>query len=204
MARLLLSAFGPFGEHAVNASAEVARRLWEEGVEGCDLVKIELPTVRRESADLLLHAFDRVRPDVVVMLGIAAERDEITPERVAINVDDYAIPDNAGNQPVDEAVVAGAPAAYLATLPVKRIVAALADANIPSRVSNSAGTYLCNHVSYAMLHHIERSGAPCRAGFIHLPQMSEVVPEGAPSMPFAMLVVGVTIAIGAITGTAPR
>ncbi|HQR40177.1 MAG TPA: pyroglutamyl-peptidase I [Blastocatellia bacterium] len=203
MARLLLSGFGPFGEHSVNASAEVARRIWEEGLEGCDLVKIELPTVRGESADMLVHAFDRVSPDFVVMLGIAGDRDEITPERVAINVDDYRIPDNAGNQPVDEPVIAGAPAAYLSTLPVKRIVAALSASGLPSRVSNSAGTYLCNHVSYAMLHHIERSGAPCRAGFIHIPQMSEAVPEGSPSMPFSTLVVGVTIAIQAILGQLP-
>ena len=140
----------------------------------------------------------------VVMLGIAANRDEITPERIAINVDDYEIPDNAGNQPCDEPVIPGAPAAYLSTLPIKRIVTALSAANIPAEVSNSAGTYLCNHVSYAMLHHIERTGAPCRAGFIHIPQMAEAVPEGSPSLPFSTLVVGVTIALQAILGQAPR
>jgi pyroglutamyl-peptidase len=184
MARLLLSSFGPFGPHAVNASAEVARRLWEEGLPGADLVAVELPVVRHEASRLLVDAFERVRPDAAVMLGIAESRQAITPERVAINLDDYRIPDNAGNQPADEPVVSGAPAAYFATLPVRRIVAALSAADIPAEISNSAGTYLCNHVSYALLHHIERTGAPCRAGFVHLPT----------SLPLATLVRGVTIA----------
>jgi pyroglutamyl-peptidase len=186
----LLSGFGPFGANSVNASAEVARRIWEEGVDGVDLVKVELPTIRRT-------AFDRVNPDIVVMLGIADDRREITPERVAINLDDYRIPDVAGNQPVDEPVVAGAPAAYFSTLPVKKIVAALSAADIPSRVSHSAGTYLCNHLSYSLLHQVERTGAPCRAGFIHIPQMTEAVADGAPSLPFSTLVRGVTLAVRA-------
>src|SRR6185369_12624770 len=185
MTRLLVSSFGPFGPHAVNASAEVARRLWEEGVEGADLVTVELPVVRFEASRLLVEAFDRVRPDVAVMLGIAHKRTAITPERVAINVDDYRIVDNAGNQPADEPIVPGGPVAYFATLPLKRIVAAITAEGIAAEVSNSAGTYICNHVSYALLDHVERTGAPCRAGFLHMPQMREAVEPEAPSMPFA-------------------
>jgi pyroglutamyl-peptidase len=195
MVRLLVSSFGAFGVHAVNASAEVARRLWEEGVEGADLVTVELPVVRFEAARLLVEAFDGVRPDVAVMLGIAERRDHITPERVAINVDDYRIEDNAGNAPADEPVVPGAPAAYFSTLPLKRIVAALTAEGIPAEVSNSAGTFICNHVSYALLHHVERTGAPCRAGFIHLPQMREAAGDDAPSLPFSDLVRGVALAV---------
>jgi pyroglutamyl-peptidase len=193
--RILVSSFGPFASNTVNASAQVARRLWEEGIEGADLVAVELPVVRYDASHMLVEAFDRVRPDLAVMLGIAENRDRITPERVAINVDDYRIPDNAGNQPVDEPIVPGAPAAYFTTLPVKQIVAALDAASIAAEVSNTAGTYLCNHVAYALLHHVERTGAPCSAGFVHIPQMREVVAPGAPSMPFADLVRGVTIAV---------
>lgn len=185
MARLLLSAFDAFGTHTTNLSSVVARRIWEEGIDGVDLAAIELPTIRGVASSRLIDAFGQTRPDVVVMLGIADKRDEITPERIAINVDDYRIADNAGNQPVDEPVVAGGPAAYLATLPIKRIVARLREADIPSSVSNSAGTFLCNHVSYSMLHHVERTGIPCRAGFIHIPA----------DMPLALAVLGVRLAI---------
>lgn len=187
MTRLLLSAFDAFGSHATNLSSVVARRVWEEGVEGIDLAAIELPTIRHVASSRLVDAFDQTRPDIVIMLGITEAQGQITPERVAINVDDYRIADNAGNQPVDEPVVPGGPVGYLATLPVKRIVERLRAASIPASVSNSAGTFLCNHVSYAMLHHIERSGAPCRAGFIHLPF----------DMPLALAVLGVRLAIEA-------
>lgn len=193
MTRLLLSAFDPFGSHTTNLSSIVARRVWEEGLDGLNLAAIELPTVRFSASSMLIDAFDQTRPDVVVMLGIADAKGQITPERVAINVDDYRIPDNAGNQPVDEPVVPGGPVAYLATLPVKRIVERLQAASIPVALSNSAGTFLCNHVSYAMLHHIERTGAPCRAGFIHLPA----------DMPLALAVRGVRLAIEATVERGP-
>lgn len=188
MTRLLLSAFDAFGPHTANLSSIVARRIWEEGVDGIDLAAIELPTVRYAASTMLIEAFDQTRPDIVLMLGIADARGQITPERVAINVDDYRIPDNAGNRPMDEPVVPGGPVAYLATLPVKRIVERLREEAIPAEVSNSAGTFLCNHVSYAMLHHIERSGAPCQAGFIHIPA----------DMPLALAVRGVRLAIEAV------
>lgn len=187
MTRLLLSAFDAFGSHTANLSSIVARRIWEEGVDDLDLVAIELPTVRFVASTMLIDAFDRIRPDIVVMLGIADSRGQITPERVAINIDDYRIADNAGNRPVDEPVVPGGPVAYLSTLPVKRIVERLQEASIPATLSDSAGTFLCNHVSYAMLHHVERSGIPCQAGFIHIPA----------DMPLALAVRGVRLAIEA-------
>jgi len=187
MPRLLLSSFDPFGAHLTNLSSVVARRIWEEGLDGVDLAAIELPTVRFTASSLLVEAFARTRPDVVVMLGIADNRTSITPERIAVNVDDFRIPDNAGNRPVDEPIVPGGPAAYFSTLPIKRIVRLLAEADIPAAVSDSAGTFLCNHVSYAMLHHIERTGAPCRAGFIHIPA----------DMALATAVRGVRLAVSA-------
>jgi len=201
MTRILVSSFGPFGRHSVNASAEVARRLWEEGLDGADLVTVDLPVVRREASRRLLEAFDRVRPDVAIALGIAESRDRITPERVAINLDDYRIPDNGGHQPREEPVVSGGPAAFFSTLPIVRMAAAVAGAGIPAEVSNTAGTFLCNHVSYVLLHHVATTGAPCRAGFVHIPQMREVVEPGAPSLPFAELVRGVRIAVAAAMAT---
>lgn len=190
--RILLSSFEPFGEHDVNASREVARHIAESAA---GLLTVELPVVRHQAARRLIDAVERERPDAVLMLGIAGKRAEITPERVAINVDDYRIPDNAGNQPVDEPVVDGAPAAYFSTLPIKAIVAALADAEIPTSVSNAAGTYLCNHVAYSLLHHLERTSTPCRAGFLHIPQMTEAGKDDAPSLPFETLVLGVRITL---------
>jgi pyroglutamyl-peptidase len=192
---MLVSSFGPFAEHRVNSTSEVARRLWEEGVEGVDLVTVELPVVRYEASRMLVEAFDRVAPDVAIMLGMAASRTAITPERVAINFDDYRVPDNGGNQPSEEPVVPGGPAAYFSTIPVKRMAAAVAAAGISAEVSNTAGTFLCNHVAYALLHHVATTGAPCGAGFLHVPQMREVAAAGAPSMPFSDIVRGVTIAV---------
>ena len=193
--RILLSSFGPFGPHRINASAEVARRLGREGIPGAELETIELPTVRYESARMLIDAFERFGPDAAVMLGIAPRRGSITPERIAVNIDDYRIADNAGNMPSDEPIVRGGPVGYLSTLPTKAIVAALAAADIPGEVSNSAGTYLCNHVFYSLLHHIEAAGAPCRAGFVHIPQMREALEGDGPSLPFNALVRGVAITL---------
>lgn len=197
MTRVLLSSFGPFAKHRVNSTTEVARRLWEEGLEGVDLVTVELPVVRFEASRMLVEAFDRAAPDVAIQLGMAASRTAITPERVAINFDDYRVPDNGGNRPSEEPVVPGGPAAYFSTVPVKRMAAAVVAAGIPAEVSNTAGTFLCNHVAYALLHHVATTGAPCAAGFLHVPQMREAVAPGSPSMPFADLVRGVTIAVRA-------
>lgn len=199
--RILVSSFEPFGKHAVNASSEVARVISASGVAGAEIVTVELPVVRYVAAERLVETLERVRPDALVMLGIADKRAEITPERVAINVDDYRIPDNAGNQPVDEAIVEGGPAAYLATLPLKPIVAALEAAEIPVSLSNTAGTYICNHVTYAVLRHIERTGAATRAGFLHIPQMREAAEPDAPSLPLETLVRGVRVALEAVSDT---
>jgi pyroglutamyl-peptidase len=195
--RILVSGFGPFGPHTSNASSEVLRRLWEEGVDGADLLTIELPCVRYEATRVLLEAFTRAQPDAVVALGIAAKRMAITPERIAINVDDYDIPDNNGARPVDEPVVAGGPAAYFSTLPLRRIVEALTDAQVPAALSNSAGTYLCNHTFYGLMHHLNTTGAPARAGFVHIPQMLEASGE-ADGLPFSTIVRGVAITLDCV------
>jgi pyroglutamyl-peptidase len=159
---------------------------------------VVLPVVRFEAARVLFEAFDEFRPQAVVMLGIAESRDTITPERVAVNVDDFRIPDNAGNAPVDEPIVENGPAAYLSTLPIKRIVTDLVDADVPASVSNTAGTYLCNHVFYAMLHRIATTDSKAVAGFVHIPQMSEAREDDGPSLPLDTLVRGTRLALSAI------
>jgi pyroglutamyl-peptidase len=199
--RILLSSFEPFGSHEINASAEVARRLGGIGVEGAELAVIELPVVRYEAARRLVDAFERVRPDAAALLGIDNKRSSITPERVAVNVDDYRIPDNAGNLPADELIAPVGPTAYWSTLPIKAIVAALAASGIPAEVSNSAGTYLCNHVFYSLLHHIDVAGGRCRAGLVHIPQMREAFEGEGPSLPLETLVRGVSITIETVIAT---
>lgn len=200
MRRILLSAFEPFGDHDVNASAEVARALAERSFPDFRLATIVVPTVRYDAPRRVIDAIVRIRPDAVVMLGIAANRAEITPERIAINVDDFRIPDNAGNQPVDEQIVADAPAAYFSTLPIKQIVDAIRALDIPSAVSNSAGTYICNHTSFAVLHHLAHVDDAPVAGFVHIPQMREAARDGTPSLPLADLVRGVEAALATIAG----
>ncbi len=128
-----------------------------------------------ESADVLVAAIDRVKPDVVVCLGLAGGRTAVSLERVAINCDDARIPDNAGHSRIDEEIVPGGPAAYFSTLPIKAALAALQVAGIPAEVSQTAGTYVCNHVFYALMHSIEQR-SDIRGGFVHLPRESEPMP----------------------------
>jgi pyroglutamyl-peptidase len=201
--RILVSAFEPFGEHAVNASAEAARTIAGRGVAGADVEAICLPVVRGDAVRRLLEAVEGGRYDAVVMLGIAGKRGEITPERIAINVDDYRIPDNSGNSPVDEAVVEGGPAGYFSTLPIRAIVEALEAASIPSKISNTAGTYICNHVAYALAHHLASAEDPPIAGFVHIPQMAEA--DGwEPSLPLETLVDAVAIVVEVVARAAAR
>ena len=147
------------------------------------------------SPSTLVSSLEQFRPDVVLCVGQAAGRSAVTPERVAINVDDARIPDNNGCQPVDAPIVPGGPAAYFATVPVKDMVRAIREAGVPSELSNSAGTYVCNHLLYCVLHH---AGPGVRAGFIHVPCIPEQT-EGTdrPSLPLAQLVTALEAAVSA-------
>jgi pyroglutamyl-peptidase len=204
--RILLSAFEPFGTHAINASAEVARRIAAGRVRGATVRTVVLPVVRFEAARVLFDAFDAFRPRAVVMLGIAENRGSVTPERIAVNVDDYRLPDNGGNAPVDESIAEDGPVAYLSTLPVRAMTAALAGAGVPASLSNSAGTYLCNHIFYAMMHRLATTDSKAIAGFVHIPQMSEAYgnEDGAPpALPLDTLVRAVRITLDAVVASMP-
>lgn len=168
---VLVTGFEPFGGDAVNPSQEIARALDGRVIGGRRVVGAVLPCVFGASRRELLRLLRRYRPEVTVCVGLAAGRVGITPERVAINVDDARIPDNAGQQPVDRPVVRGAPAAYWSTLPLKAIVRALRTRGWPAEVSQSAGTFVCNHVFFSLMHALRRRRA--RGGFVHVPRARE-------------------------------
>ena len=176
---ILITAFSPFGGDALNASQEILNAL-PETLGGVRLEKRLLPVSFRASSRLALEAAERLRPEAIVCLGQAGGRDVVTPERVAVNLMDAAISDSDGFQPVDEPVIPNAPAAYFSTLPVKAMVEAMQRVGVPARLSNSAGTYVCNALMFAMLH--QTKDIPC--GFIHVPYLTEQGKgETAPSLP---------------------
>jgi pyroglutamyl-peptidase len=166
MGRLLITAFEPFGGHEINASWEAVKLLADEYDTRL------LPCVFGASTDALWKAVEQVEPDVVLCTGLADDRAEISIERVAINMDDARIPDNAGAQPVDRPIVADGPAAYFATIPVKACLAEVEAAGVPVEVSNSAGTFVCNHVLYGLLHGAATRRSGLRGGFVHVPDLS--------------------------------
>lgn len=173
--RVLLTGFEPFGGESVNPSMEVVRQVEREGVPGVEVDCLVLPVARAVADGLLLERLGAGGPDALVMLGEAGARTQVTPERVAINVDAYPIADNAGQQPRDEPVVAGGPAAYFSTLPLGDMTDGLEAAGIPAGISNSAGTFLCNRVFYRAMHHLHGNQEVFAAGFVHLPYLHEQV-----------------------------
>jgi pyroglutamyl-peptidase len=158
-----------------------------------------VPCEFRRSIEVVAAAIERHRPALVVCLGQAGGRAHLSVERVAINVDDARIADNAGLQPVDELIAPSGPPAYFATLPVKAMAKAMRAAGIPAEVSNSAGTYVCNHLMYGVLHYLAASGHRARAGLIHVPysEQQAVDKRDVPGMAIASMVKGVEAAIAA-------
>ena len=199
---ILVTGFEPFGGEQINVSWQVAQALDGQCIAGCTVQALCLPCVFGQSLQVLQGALQAVNPAVVLALGQAAGRCDLSVERVAINVDDARIPDNAGAQPVDQPVIAGAPDAYFSRLPIKAIVAALREAGLPASVSQSAGTFVCNHVFFGLMHALRRRRR-VRAGFVHLPVLPEQVAAhpGQPSLPLATLVQGLRLAMHtAVTG----
>lgn len=200
MRPLLVSGFEPFGGERTNPSAEVAQALHGRSIDGVPVVGVVLPCVFGASIDALRAALDSHRPQLVLALGLAAGREGFTPERVAINLDDARIPDNAGAQPIDRPVVAHAAAAHFSTLPIKAMAAALRAAGYPASVSNSAGTFVCNHVFYGLMQALKRRRG-VRGGFMHLCCLPQQAQPGQPSLPLSALVGGVATALAAALAT---
>lgn len=180
--RILVTGFEPFGGQSLNPSWEVARALHGTLVDGAQVTAVQLPCVFAQALPALQEALARHRPDIVLALGQAEGRCDFSVERVAINVMDARIPDNAGEQPIDVPVIAGGPAAYFSTLPIKSLVAGLKAAGFAASVSQTAGTFVCNQVFYALQHALAGQGV--HSGFVHLPLLPEQAADWkGPSLP---------------------
>ena len=177
--KILVTGFEPFGGESTNPSWEAVSAL-PDTVAGAEIIKLEIPTVFGRSADVVRAAIIQHDPDVVISVGQAGGRLTVSPERVAINVDDGRIPDNDGYQPIDTAIREDGPAAYFTSLPVKAMVTAMRKAGIPSLVSNTAGTYVCNHIMYQVLYLIDHEFPGKRGGFIHVPYSPQQVASQPP------------------------
>ena len=195
---VLVTGFDPFAGEQLNPSWEICKRLPPE-IAGARIETCRAPCEFRRSIEVVAEAIERHRPMAVVSLGQAGGRTHLSVERVAINVNDARIDDNAGSKPIDEPVAANGPAAYFATLPIKAMAIAMREAGAPAEVSNTAGTYVCNHLMYGVLHYLAGSGSAARAGFIHVPYAEEQALgiAGRPSMSIDTMVKGVRAAIEA-------
>jgi pyroglutamyl-peptidase len=184
--RILLTGFEPFGKATLNPSGEIVKQ-----ISGENIVTAILPVAYAQSAERLLQLIAEHNPDVVGCLGQAEGRTQITPERIAINLDDARLADNEGVMRNDLLIVVDGPVAYESTLPIKEIVKAINDAGVPATVSLSAGAFLCNHVFYVAQDHFK--GTKVRSGFVHVPLMDEQAGQfpGLPTMPLDQMVIAV-------------
>lgn len=201
---VLLTGFEPFGGESENPSREIVRALDGAMIAGHRVVAATLPTEFARAPAELDALIRRHRPQLVLALGQAGGSAGISLERVAINLTDARIPDNTGAQPIDVPVVAGAPKAYFSTLPLKAMLHALQAANIPAALSHSAGTFVCNHVFYALAHRLARGRRKVRGGFVHVPYLPEQAAHhsGAPSLPLATMVEAIRLCLETALTTA--
>jgi pyroglutamyl-peptidase len=197
--KILVTAFEPFGKETVNPALEILKLL-PDSLFGQTILKLTVPTVRYKSVNAIIEMIETHHPDVVLSLGQAGGRADITFERIGINIDDYGIEDNEHNMPTDEKVVENGPDAYMVNLPIKDIVHNLRDALIPASVSNTAGTFVCNHVIYAVRHYCETNQLNIKSGFIHVPFLPQQVVDKPTfaSMPLEIMEKGILLAIETI------
>ena len=192
MKKLLITGFDPFGGAEINPSWEAVRRLPNQ-IGDCVLCKLEIPTVFGQAAETVLSAAKEFAPDAILCIGQAGGRSAVTPERIAVNIRDARIPDNAGNQPNGERIADDGPAAYFSTLSPELMRDAILAAGIDATVSNSAGAFVCNDTLYSLLHHY--ANTPVQVGFIHIPYLPE---QGSPSLPLSDTIAALTAAIQSI------
>ncbi len=192
MKKLLITGFDPFGGEKINPSWEAVQRLpaciGEYGVH-----KMQIPTVFGLAAQKVLETAEQIQPDVILCIGQAGGREAVTPERIGINIRDARIADNGGGQPVDQPIAVGGPDGIFATVPVAAMAQAIQDAQLPGKVSNTAGTYVCNDTLYTLLHHY--AGTNVRAGFIHVPYLPQ---QGTPNLPLEQIVQALSAAISVL------
>lgn len=197
--KVLITGFDPFGGAKINPAYEAVKRLPEE-IGGAEIIKLEIPTVFEKEGKVLREAVLANKPDIVICVGQAGGRSVISVEKVAINLMEARIPDNNGQQPLDQPVCADGDTAYFASVPVKAMVKNVREHGIPSSVSYTAGTYVCNDVMYRLLYMIDREFPDMRGGFIHVPYLAEQVvtlPDGTPSMTAEQIAQGLYYAVEA-------
>ena len=197
--KILVTGFDPFGGEPINPAIESVKRL-PDNIAGAEIIKLEIPTVRKKSLEKIEEAINEHNPDIILSIGQAGGRFDISIERVGINLDDFRIPDNEGNQTIDEPIFPDGENAYFVKLPVKAMVQNVQKNNIPASVSYTAGTFVCNHVLYGILYLIEKKYNGKKSGFIHIPFLPEQVVDkrNTPSMELSTIVKGLTAAIEAI------
>ncbi len=197
---VLITGFTPFGGERTNPSWQLAKAL-PDSIAGYRIEKLRVPTEFGKAITVTTKAINKLKPDIVLCFGQAGGRSRMSIERVAINVDDAHIVDNAGQQISDRAIRADGPAAYFCTVPIKTMAAAMIKAGVPAEISNTAGTFVCNHLIYGVLHHVAVNSLPTRAGFIHVPYLESQVQNKAdmPSMSLATMLDGAKAAIIAAT-----
>ncbi len=190
MSKILVTGFEPFATSSLNPSDEIVKALI-----GDDLVTAILPVVFGQASAQLRELIDLHKPTAVLCLGQAEGRSEMTPERIAINLDDARIADNAGNQPLEQRIMADGPDGHFSTLPIEKMVASMKAAGIPASISLSAGTFVCNHIFYVLQDYLKDSSV--KSGFMHVPLMDEQRKEcpTLPTMPIRQMVAGVEIAL---------
>ena len=199
--KILVTGFDPFGGEKINPSYEAVKGL-PDRIGDAEIIKMEIPTVMGKSIETLSEKIEEIWPDAVVSVGQAGGANAIRVERIAVNLDDYRIPDNDGNQPVDMPVYVGGPNAYFSTLPIKAIRDALVDKGIAAEISNSAGLFVCNHVFYSVRHLCETkyAGKGIISGFIHVPFIPDQTKDkpDVPAMELDDIVNGLTAALEVI------
>ena len=197
--KILVTGFDPFGGEPINPAIESVKRL-PDNIAGAEIIKLEIPTVRKKSLEKIEKAINEHNPDIILSIGQAGGRFDISIERIGINLDDFRIPDNEGNQIIDEPIFPDGENSYFVKLPVKAMVQNVQKNNIPASVSYTAGTFVCNHVLYGVLYLIEKKYKGKKSGFIHIPFLPQQVVDkrNMPSMELNTIVKGLTAAIEAI------
>lgn len=173
MKKLLLTGFEPFLTYKVNPTKEIVEHLSQARIGEYVIHSMILPVDFKEAGNVLMDKINKLKPDAIVSLGLAGDRPQITPERIAINVSDGR-KDNRGYKPVDETIIANGPDGYFTTLPIRKMVEALENAGLPAKISNTAGAYVCNHVMYRALYYANQQETPIPSGFIHIPASHEL------------------------------
>ena len=201
--KVLITGFDPFGGEKINPALEAVKKL-PDTIAGAEIIKLEIPTVFRKSLEKIEENITKHNPDIVISIGQAGGRAEITPERVAINIDDARIPDNEAKQPIDIPIFEDGENAYFSNLPIKAMVKETKEGGIPASISNTAGTFVCNHVMYGILYMAAKKYPNIRGGFIHVPYIpSQVLDKpNTPSMSLEDIAKGLELCVkAAVTNT---